>query len=263
MFILAITNQKGGTGKTTTAVCLAAALAERGRRVLLIDLDSQCNASRWMGGNTEASGIFEVLIGGADLESVVQENPNGADQTLWKDAAGVDLVASSPHMVGAERALASDPAPQFILRDALKSLNGSTRDYDYCLMDCPAALGTVTVNALTAADGVLVPVLPETLSLEGLADLVRTVQTVQSRLNPALRLAGILANRADSRKRITHEVIGALRARFPGETLQTVIRDNVRLSEAPSHRLPITAYDPSSYGAEDYRALADELERRL
>ena len=246
MYTLAISNQKGGTAKTTTAVCLAAALAELGRRVLLIDLDAQANATRWLGasGDGEAS-IYDVLTGGEDLREVI-----------WPVTDGLDLAPSSPYMVGAEKALASDPAPQFILQAALEGLAGS---YDVCLIDCPGALGAVTVNALTAADGVLVPVPAQTLSLEGLAQLLETVRAVRGRLNPRLEIAGILVCRLDSRTRLAGEVVEALEERFPGLLLATRIRENVRLAEAPSFRQPITAYDPSSRGAEDYRALAEEV----
>ena len=246
MYTLAISNQKGGTAKTTTAVCLAAALAELGRRVLLIDLDAQANATRWLGagGDGEAS-IYDVLTGGEDLREAIRPVTDG-----------LDLVPSSPFMVGVEKALASDPAPQFILQGALEGLAGS---YDVCLIDCPGALGAVTVNALTAADGVLVPVPAQTLSLEGLAQLLETVRAVRGRLNPRLEIAGILVCRLDSRTRLAGEVVEALEERFPGLLLATRIRENVRLAEAPSFRQPITAYDPSSRGAEDYRALAEEV----
>ena len=253
MHTLAVSNQKGGTAKTTTAVCLAASLAEQGRRVLVIDLDAQANATRWLGAGNGEAGIYDVLTGGTDLQ-----------ETILTIIDGLDLVPSSPYMVGAEKALSADPAPQFILRGALEELaGGAGPPYDVCLIDCPGALGTVTVNALTAADGVLIPVPAQTLSLEGLAQLLQTVQTVRERLNPNLDIAGILVCRLDNRTRLAGEVVEALEERFPGQVLKTRIRENVRLAEAPSFKQPITAYDPGSRGAEDYRNLAEEIAARI
>lgn len=243
---LAFCNQKGGTGKTTTAVNLAAALARRGRSVLLVDLDAQANASRWLRADTEAEGMPEVLRGDAQLADVIQETPTG-----------VHVAASAQAMIAAETALGSDPTgAQFALREALTGTGG----YDYILIDCPAALGIVTVNGLVAADGVIIPVLTESLSVEGLAMLRDTIAKVQSRLNPDLRIYGILICRADARRRITKDIETLLRDRFPTETLKTVIRENVRLSEAPAAREPIMTYAPNSRGAEDYSALAEEID---
>jgi chromosome partitioning protein len=292
MQTLAIANQKGGTGKTTTAVCLAAALAEGDlfseakpsrtdrndtrRRVLVIDLDAQANATRWLTGRKnlpeEAADLFDVLTEEATLAEAVR--PSTCD--------GVDLAPATPHLVGLERALASKPAPQFILEDQLDALRergeeeggeeGTSREthenaahgpYAFCLIDCPGALGTATVNALTAAGGVLVPVPAQVLSLEGLAGLSGTVETIQGRLNERLRVAGVLACRVDERTRLSQEVVEALQDRFPGELLASRIRENVRLAEAPSHGQPITEYAPRSRGAQDYRALARELVERL
>jgi chromosome partitioning protein len=252
MKVLAVSNQKGGTAKTTTTVCLAAALSERGRRVLVVDLDAQANATRWLGADTDAGDVLDVLTGEATLSDVVRSV-----------ADGIDLVPSSAYMVGAEKALAADPAPQFILKGALEKLtNGAGSAYDFCLIDCPGALGTVTVNALTAAGGVLIPVPAQTLSLEGLAQLVQTVRTVRERLNPELEIAGILACRVDGRTRLAGEVIDALEAQFPEQVLKTHIRENVRVAEAPSFKQPITSYDSGSRGAEDFRQLADEIIER-
>lgn len=253
MHSLAVSNQKGGTAKTTTAVCLAASLAEQGQRVLVIDLDAQANATRWLGAGDGEASIYDVLTGDADLQ-----------ETILSVMDGLDLVPSSPYMVAAEKALSADPAPQFILRGALERLVRSPgTSYDFCLIDCPGALGTVTVNALTAAAGVLIPVPAQTLSLEGLAQLLQTIATVKERLNPNLDIAGILACRLDSRTRLAGEVVEALEERFPGQVLATRIRENVRLAEAPSFKQPITAYDPGSRGAEDYRNLAEEIVARI
>ena len=249
MRTLALSNQKGGTAKTTTTVCLAASLAERGHRVLVLDLDAQANATRWLGADSAELSIYDVLTGGTDIR-----------EAICPVESGLHLVPSSPYMVGAEKALVADPAPQFILRGALEDLSDS---YDICLIDCPGALGTVTVNALTAADGVLVPVPAQILSLEGLAQLLETVRAVKKRLNPPLTIAGIIICRLDGRTRLAREVIEALEERFPGQVLATRIRENVRLAEAPSFRQPITTYAPSSRGAEDYRALAEEIEARI
>lgn len=254
MRVITLSNQKGGSGKTTTAVCLAAALAERQRRVLVVDLDAQANATKWLGTDPRAlgpqDGTFGVLTSSTSLAGTIRET-----------ASGVDLAPASPYLVGAEKALASDPAPQFILRSALEQLRRE-RSYDYVLVDCPGALGTVTVGALTAADGVLVPVPAQVLSLEGLAQLLQTIQTVRDRLNPSLVIAGILICRFDARTRLASDVAEAIRQRFAGETLQTVIRENVKLAEAPGFAQPITQYAPQSAGAEDYRTLAGEIEAR-
>lgn len=246
---IAVVNQKGGTAKTTSAVNLAATLAEAplGRRVLLVDLDPQHSATDWLlgSGADVGKGIFAVLGENVPVYDVVYETP----------VEGVDIVPSSSWLVGAERALAGEVGAETILRRKLSKLAG----YDYVLMDCPPQLGILTVNALVAADEVLVPVEAHVMALAGLAQLVETVELVQDRLNPDLEITGIVPCRVDSRTRHAGEVVGQLRKRFGDLVFRTVVRENVRLAEAPSFREPITTYDPRSAGAEDHRALAQEV----
>lgn len=249
MRTVAVAMQKGGSGKTTTTVNLAAALAEKGLRVLVVDVDPQANATSWLGVTNADKGIFACLC----------ENGSIKDALHRTATDGVDLVASSPWLVGAERALAGEVGAETILRRKLKALAGS---YDVALVDTPPTLGVLTVGALVAADEVLVPVEAHVMALNGLAQLLGTVTTVRERLNDELAVLGIVACRVDARTRHAAEVVEELRRRFPAETFATVIRENVRLAEAPSFGQPITAYDGKSAGAEDHRALAKEVRAR-
>lgn len=248
MRAIAIVNQKGGTGKTTTTVSLGAALAERGRRVLLIDLDPQHSTTTWLAVEDVGKGVFDLF---AEPEKT---NP----QSLVRPTATeyLYLLGASVWLVGAEKALSNQPGAETILREKLGELDGAR--FDYVLLDCSPTLGVLTVNALTAVAEVLVPVECHVMGLQGLAQLLQTVEVVRKRLNPGLRIAGILACRLDNRTNHGPEIVAKLRSRFP-QTFQTVIRENVRLAECPSMGEPITAYAPSSSGAEDYRALAEEL----
>ncbi len=249
MRIIAVVNQKVGTSKTTTAVNLAAALAEEGRRVLLADLDPQHSATDWLLGagrdDADGKGVFSVLV----------ENGNVSDVLRGTAVGGVDVVPSSSWLVGAEKALAQEVGAETVLRRRLEKVSG----YDYVLLDCPPQLGILTVNALVAAREVLVPVEAHVMALAGLAQLLQTVELVRERLNPELEVTGILPCRVDARTRHSREVVGQLRERFGGLVYPTVVRENVRLAEAPSFGEPITVYEPSSAGAEDYRALAREV----
>ncbi len=244
---IAITNQKGGSGKTTTAVNLAAALGERKRRVLVLDLDPQCSATSWFGLKNTDKGVFRVFA----------ENGNITDIISNTNVPGVDVVPASPWLVGVERALAREVGAETILRRQLQSLPHDR--WDYLLIDCPPALGILTINALAAVKEVLVPVEAHVLALEGLAQLLQTVAVVKERLNPDLEISGILACRVDGRTRHAQEVVEHLQGRFGNLVYNTVIRENVRLAECPSFGKPITQYDPRSYGAADYRALAREI----
>jgi len=243
---LAIANQKGGAGKTTTAVNLAAALAARGRKVLVVDLDPEASASVWLGVRDGGRSLLETFTSGAAL--------------AVRDTAvpGVSLVPSSAWLVGAEKALASEAGAETILKLALERLPGT---FGYALLDCPPALGVLTVNALAAAGELLAPVEASLLAVDGLIRLLDTVRLVQERLNPKLRLAGVLASKVDGRTRLAQDVVALLRERYPQQTLKTVIRENVRLGEAYAAQKPITTYDPHSAGAEDYRKLAAEIIR--
>jgi chromosome partitioning protein len=244
---LAIVNQKGGSGKTTTAVNLAAALGEKGRRILVVDLDPQASASHWYG----------VKDGGRDLLEVFTDKGTIAALIRGTEAPGVSIVASSTWLVGVEKALAGEVGAETILRRKAERL--ASGGWDYILMDCPPALGILTVNALAAAQEILVPVEAHVLALNGLAQLLQTVNVVKERLNPLLKLAGILACRVDCRTRHAQEVVEQLRDRFGKSVYRTVIRENIRLAECPSFGQPITEYDTNSHGAEDYRSLAQEV----
>jgi chromosome partitioning protein len=249
MRTIAIVNQKGGTGKTTTAVNLAAALGEKGKSVLLIDLDPQYSTTTWYAVTPHGRGVFDLF--------------SEPDNTALKDliqktaTANVSLVPSSAWLVGAEKALSSEPGAETILKERIGEL--SDEAYSHILIDCPPTLGILTVNALTAAREVLVPVECHVMGLQGLAQLVQTVELVRRRLNPDLGIAGILACRVDQRTNHSPEVVEKLRSRFPDKTYSTIIRENVRLAECPSMGEPITSYAPTSAGAEDYRKLAEEL----
>lgn len=251
MKIVAIMNQKGGAGKTTSAVNLAAAMGELGKGVLLVDLDPQHSATDWLigrdGTRDGGRGLYDCLVSNATIANEVYET----------GVAGVDLVPSTDWMVGVDKALAGEAGAEAVLRETLEGL--PRERWDYVFLDCPPSLGFLSVSALVAADEVLVPVEAEYMALSGLASLLGSVERVRRRLNPGLRLSAVLACKVDFRKNLSKEVVGALRGRFEGVLLDAAIRDNVRLAEAPSFGEPITAYAPRSAGAADYRAAAEEL----
>lgn len=249
MRTVAVAMQKGGSGKTTTSVNLAAALAELGQRVLLVDVDPQANATSWYAVRDAGKGMFACLCDNARIDAVA----------VHTEVAGVDVAPASTWLVGAERALAAEVGAETLLRRRLRDVVGR---YDVVLVDTPPTLGILTVAALVAADQVLVPVAAHVLALNGLAQLLETVDTVRDRLNDKLTMLGIVPCRLDSRTRHGVEVVAELRKRFPVETFATAIRENVRLAEAPSFGQPITLYDGKSAGAEDYRALAGEVMER-
>jgi chromosome partitioning protein len=247
MRTLAIANQKGGSGKTTTSVNLAATLGEKGRRVLLLDLDPQHSATAWYGIKNAGKGVLGLFMDGGKLSDFIQET----------GASGVDMVPSSQWLVGVEKILAGEVGAETILR---RHLEGLPKDrWDYVLVDCPPTLGVLTINALVAVRELLVPVEAHVMALSGLAQLLRTVEVVQERLNPDLKISGILACRVDSRTRHAREVVERLRERSGDLVYQTVIRENIRLAECPSFGQPIAQYDPRSAGAADYRALTEEV----
>ena len=246
--MVAVINQKGGSGKTTTTVNLGAALAELGKRVLLIDLDPQYSTTQWLAAHQTGRGVFDLFAEPetTHLASLVQ--PTGT--------ANLSLVGSSAWLIGAEKALSTEPGAETILRQKLAALEPDR--FDYVLIDCPPTLGVLTVNALTAVTEVLVPVECHVMGLQGLAQILQTVDRVKKRLNPDLRIGGILACRLDQRTNHGPEIVAKLRGRFP-ETYRAVIRENVRLAECPSMGEPILAYAPTCTGAEDYRELAKEV----
>ena len=239
MRTIAVVNQKGGSGKTTTAVNLAAALAERKQKVLLIDLDPQANATAWLGIHDAGRGLFDVFSGNKHITDIVRIT----------SINNLSVVPSSSWLAGVEK------GAEGVLRNQLEGISG----WDYILIDCPPTLGVLTVSALVAVREVLVPVEARVMALSGLAGLLETVEVVKERLNRNLYISGILACSADLRTRLAGEVIDDLRKRFGRQVYRTVIRQNVRIAEAYSFEQPITVYDTTSAGAEDYRALASEV----
>lgn len=248
MRTIAVVNQKGGVGKTTTTVNLAAALADAGRKVLVIDLDPQHSASTWYQAIRQGRGAF-------DLFNDSQAEIMGLIMATTVD--GVSIIPSSPLMYNVERALAGEPGAEHSLKMKLKHLPAGR--FDYLLIDCPPSLGLLTVNALTAANEVFVPVEAHVLGLHGLDKLVQTVNIVRERLNPSLGITGIVACRVKAQTRHAQEVMNDIMQRFPDVFFQTKIRENIRLTECPSQGVPITSYAPTSNGAEDYRKLAQEV----
>jgi chromosome partitioning protein len=249
--VLAVANQKGGVGKSTTAVNLGAALAERGKKVLVVDLDPQGNASTGLGIEPERreTTTYDVLAGGVPAETAVVEThlPN-----LWVIPATIDLA-------GAEIELVSQLSREMRLA---RVIDGLASVYDFIILDCPPSLGLLTVNALAAADEIIVPIQCEYYALEGLGQLLRNVRLVQQSLNPNLRLSGIVLTMYDTRTKLSEQVVAEVRRFFGRRVYDTIIPRTVRLSEAPGYGQPITSYDPSSKGAKAYRSLAKEVLKR-
>lgn len=249
MHTIAVTNQKGGTAKTTTAVNLAAALGERGVPTLLIDLDPQASASGWLDA-AGAHGLLDALTDDAHaLEELVHETP----------APGVHLIPASTDLAHADRELRAQPGGELALHQLVDELPPGR--WQWAILDCPPQIGTLTACGLLAADAVLIPVEMSSMALAGLGALLTTLQRAR-RGNPDLTIAGILACRVDYRTLISRQIVRQLAAQFPEFKLSTVIRERVRLREAFSHQLPITLYDPAGDAAADYRRLAGELLRR-
>ncbi len=248
MKILAITNQKGGVGKTTTCVNLAASLSHRGKRVLLVDLDPQGNASTGSGIDKAhlKSSIYHVLINDKTLQDVIVRSEQG----------GFDVAPSNRELAGAEVELVNEMARETRLKQAIAQLGNA---YDYVLLDCPPALNLVTVNALTAAHSVMIPMQCEYYALEGLSDLVNTIKKVRAHLNPVLEIEGLLRTMFDNRNMLASQVSSQLVSHFGKKVYQTVIPRNIRLAEAPSYGMPVLMYDKASKGALAYLALANEI----
>ena len=249
--VLAIANQKGGVGKTTTCINLAASLVATKRRVLLIDLDPQGNATMGSGIDKHAleHSIYDVLIGACDLGTAMQFSEHG----------GYQLLRANRDLTAAEVALLEMQMKESRLRNALAPIR---ENYDYILIDCPPSLSMLTVNALVAADGVIIPMQCEYFALEGLSDLINSIQRIAQALNPALKIEGLLRTMYDPRMSLTNDVSEQLKEHFGDQLYQTVIPRNIRLAEAPSFGMPALVYDKQSRGALAYLALAGELSRR-
>jgi chromosome partitioning protein len=249
--IIAITNQKGGVGKTTTSVNLAASLAATKRRVLLIDLDPQGNATMGSGVDkrTVSASIYDVLVEGRDIASTAV--PAGQ--------AGFNLLPANDDLTGAEIALLDLPQREQRLKRALEAVQ---LDYDYILIDCPPSLNMLTLNALVATEWALIPMQCEYFALEGLSALVRTLDKIRNTLNPRLQVGGVLRTMFDPRNNLANDVSAQLVEHFGEKVYRTVIPRNVRVAEAPSHGLPVLLYDKASRGAQAYLALAGEILRR-
>ena len=242
---VAIVNQKGGVGKTTTCVNLAAGLHNAGKRVLLCDFDPQANSTSGMGvDKTLSKGVYEVLVGLVDTENAITRSKFG------------DVLSSNKALAGAGIELIGMENREYLLQTALKKVADR---YDYILIDCPPSLELLTLNALCAADSILVPVQCEYFALEGLSDLMNTVRIVRRSLNPNLELEGVLLTMYDGRTNLAMQVAQEVKHYFPGKVFTSVIPRNVRLSEAPSHGKPIYAYDRTSRGAEAYSAFTQEF----
>jgi len=248
MSVVAIVNQKGGVGKTTTAINLGAALGALERRVLIVDCDPQANASRGLGSDCSQPLLYDALVGASGIEEAIR--PTGF--------SGLDLVPSDRNLVGIEVELVGEEDWELRLRALLVGLSR----YNTILLDCPPSLGHLTINALTAADGVLVPMQCEYFALEGIAELLSTVNRVRQRLNPSLSVAGILLTMYDDRTRLSRQVREELQLHFPEEMFKTIVPRNVRLAEAPSHGVPVLHYDIKSRGAQAYLDLAREYIER-
>jgi chromosome partitioning protein len=244
---IAIVNQKGGSGKTTTTVNLAAALAESGNRVLVIDLDPQASASMWYGFKEKGKGLYDVMTEDLPLEKAIEKT----------SVEGLSIIPSSQLLAGVEKAVAGEVSAESILKNKFQQMG--VAPYDFVLIDCPPTLGILSLNALTLADEVLIPVEAHVMALHGLVQLLKTINLVKQRLNPDLHISGIVACRVDYRTKHSQEVLEQLRTRFEGKICTTVIRENIRLAEAPLHMRPITEYDTKCKGAQDYRALAQEM----
>ena len=249
--IIAVANQKGGVGKTTTTINLSACLAEQGQKVLVIDVDPQGNTTSGLGidkNNTENT-VYELMLGEASIDDCIYKS-------VMDD---LDVIPSNVNLAGAEIELIDIDDREYILKKIVNSLK---EKYDFILLDCPPSLSMLTVNAMTAANTVLVPIQCEYYALEGLSQLIRTINLVKQKLNPELEIEGVVFTMYDARTNLSLQVVENVKANLKQTVYKTIIPRNIRLAEAPSHGLPINLYDSKSAGAESYRLLAEEVIHR-
>lgn len=246
--IIAIANQKGGVGKTTTAINLSACLAEKGQKVLAIDMDPQGNMSSGLGldkGSIDKT-IYDMILGEIDVEDVINK---GTIENL-------DILPSNVDLSAVEIELIDEENKEFIVKNSIQKVRDN---YDFVIIDCPPSLSLLTINAMTTADSVLVPIQCEYYALEGLSQLIHTIQLVQKRLNPSLEMEGVVFTMYDARTNLSLQVVENVKSNLNTTIYKTIIPRNIRLAEAPSHGLPINLYDSKSAGAESYRLLAKEV----